>query len=248
MLLCTRFSLSRYRTSLYTGQLLTSLSTSSKPSRHLILSGTRLVSNSSIENSKVEHSQFLANASSNSQWKNDSIPGNGTTDAEEDELEGIGQDVGQSIVVCTQTAQSDYESSGKILPTTSHLFKLILPLGLEGKKDGSPIPTVILLHPSQPLSHVSRLILASLPRQSAGGSPSISFRSNPSSAQYARQFEWSDSTDIGDFIRDAARSAKFNIHIKPESQNNGEEKVISVRVPTFADRTRFIRKQVSQSW
>lgn len=152
-----------------------------------------------------------------------------------------------------------YIHAGKLLPTTSHLFKLILPLGRKGKDD-SPIPTVFLLHPSQPLSHVGRLILSSIPRTTEKG-PSVSFRSNPSeSSQYARQFEWSDSTDIGEFIRDAARAAKFTIHIIPDStitanidgetrtetrsRNQDEELVISIRVPTFADRTRYIRRRL----
>lgn len=65
---------------------------------------------------------------------------------------------------------------GKLSPTSSHLFKLIIPLppslhsaiGMH-TEDSSPNPspkmidTAFLLHPSQPLSHVSRLILGSLP-------------------------------------------------------------------------------------
>ncbi|KAJ3888654.1 hypothetical protein GG344DRAFT_26835, partial [Lentinula edodes] len=103
----------------------------------------RSISSASLENSKVEHSQFLANASTHSNWK-DAVPGNGTTDTEDDELSDI------------------EEGIGKLLPTTSHLFKLILPLGRKGPND-LPIPIVLLLHPSQPLSHTGRLILASLP-------------------------------------------------------------------------------------
>ncbi|KIK68297.1 hypothetical protein GYMLUDRAFT_711824 [Collybiopsis luxurians FD-317 M1] len=158
--------------------------------------------------------------------KGDSIPG--TTDAEEDEISGIEEGV------------------GKILPTSSHLFKLILPLSRKSP-DGSPIPIVLLLHPSQPLSHVGRLILASLPRHSGEG-PSVSFRIN---ASLSRQLEWSDSTDIGDFIRNAARATEFKIHIIPDpndsdskTRHEGAEKVISVRVPTFADRTRFLRRRL----
>ncbi|KAJ3888650.1 hypothetical protein GG344DRAFT_79535 [Lentinula edodes] len=65
-----------------------------------------------------------------------------------------------------------------------------------------------------------------------------------SSPQDSRQFEWSDSTDIGDFIRDAARAAEFSIHITPDASNGGQEQVITVRVPTFADRTRFLRRRL----
>lgn len=66
--------------------------------------------------------------------------------------------------------------TGKLSSTSSHLFKLIVPLppslhtalGIRSSpSQPSPLPKVIdtafLLHPSQPLSHVSRLILGSLP-------------------------------------------------------------------------------------
>ncbi|KAJ3995319.1 hypothetical protein F5050DRAFT_1573813 [Lentinula boryana] len=187
--------------------------------------GTRPISNGSLENSKVEHSQFLANASTHSKWR-DATPGNGTSDTEDDELGGVEEGV------------------GKLLPTTSHLFKLILPLGRKGPNN-SVIPTVLLLHPSQPLSHTSRLILASLPRRSETAI-SVSFRS--SSPHHHRELEWSDSTDIGDFIRDAARASEFSIHFIPESDtaegSKEDEQTISVRVPTFADRTRFLRRRL----
>ncbi|KAJ3864254.1 hypothetical protein EV359DRAFT_41432 [Lentinula novae-zelandiae] len=211
--LCASVKPTRY--SLFTSSLRTTLN----------VKATRPISSASLENSKVEHSQFLANASTHSNWK-DAVPGNGTTDTEDDELSDI------------------EEGIGKLLPTTSHLFKLILPLGRKGPND-SPIPIVLLLHPSQPLSHTGRLILASLPRISENG-PSISFRSTPStsSQQDSRQFEWSDSTDIGDFIRDAARAAEFSIHITPDASDGQQEQVITVRVPTFADRTRFLRRRL----
>lgn len=66
--------------------------------------------------------------------------------------------------------------TGKLSSTSSHLFKLIVPLppslhaalGIRSSpSETSPplkvIDTAFLLHPSQPLSHVSRLILGSLP-------------------------------------------------------------------------------------
>lgn len=160
---------------------------------------------------------------------------------------------------------------GKLSPTSSHLFKLILPLGRlslptnrrsepypKDSKAKRPPPTVILLHPSQPLSHVSRLILASL----APATPTISFRSISPRGQV---FQWSDSTDVGDFIRDAARAAKFSIcishdppsqvhpssdsnkHIIADEKDEGktEDTIIDVEVPTFADRTRFLRRRLA---
>lgn len=63
-------------------------------------------------------------------------------------------------------------TSGRLSPTNSHLFKLVLPLPLSltakstdrGKEEKKEIrPTAFLLHPSQPLSHLSRLIAGSLP-------------------------------------------------------------------------------------
>ena len=66
----------------------------------------------------------------------------------------------------TQSPSAGLETShkweGKLSPTTSHLFKLILPLP---KSNADPQPTAFLLHPSQPLSHLSRLIAGSLPPQ-----------------------------------------------------------------------------------
>ncbi|KAJ7734742.1 hypothetical protein DFH07DRAFT_844425 [Mycena maculata] len=186
-------------------------------------------------NTDVSHSEFLAGSGSSSSWKdnrrNNLDGGSGATVDELDNLKA---------------------GRGKLSPTASHLFKLILPLGMlkfedkhivtRGKAPKRTPPTVILLHPSQPLSHVSRLILASL----APATPNISFRSASSSG---RQFQWSDSTDVGDFIRDAARSAKFSICIGYDpvsSTNTGDasEVMFEVEVPTVADRTRFLRRRL----
>ncbi|KAJ7644660.1 hypothetical protein FB45DRAFT_898414 [Roridomyces roridus] len=132
----------------------------------------------------VAHADFLANSKPNSRWK-------------ESEDEAVGE-------------------HGKLLPTSSHLFKLILPLQLlkfeEHAVKKLPLgesqapPTVMLLHPSQPLSHVARLVLASV----APATPTISFRSHGRK----QEAQWSDSTDVGDFIRDAAaRAGKFSLCI-----------------------------------
>lgn len=52
---------------------------------------------------------------------------------------------------------------GKLDPTNnSHLFKLILPLPLSLSRPTERTQTAFLLHPSQPLSHLSRLIVGSL--------------------------------------------------------------------------------------
>ncbi|KAJ7814877.1 hypothetical protein B0H14DRAFT_2849074, partial [Mycena olivaceomarginata] len=189
----------------------------------------------STDNTDVRHSEFLADAGSGSPWKESQ--GQSLNGAAVDELDKL------------------TTGKGKLSPTASHLFKLILPLGMlklnqdkrtvsKGKattrKRTSP-PTVILLHPSQPLSHVSRLILASV----APATPTISFRSAPASGQ---PFQWSDSTDVGDFVRDAARHAKFSICIAyDDSETNnagGSEVILEVEVPTVADRTRFLRRRL----
>lgn len=79
--------------------------------------------------------------------------------------------------------------------------------------------------------------------------------------------QWSDSTDVGDFIRDAAKAATFSIRIiyaeptgahddpsTAKSTQDAEmtdpsddppyEAVIRVRVPTFKDRTRFLTRRL----
>ncbi|KAJ7672472.1 hypothetical protein DFH06DRAFT_1176357 [Mycena polygramma] len=187
-------------------------------------------------NTDVSHSQFLANASSSSSWKESR--GNsldGGTGATVDEFDNLAA------------------GKGKLSPTASHLFKMILPLGMlvfdqdkhtvsKGEAQKRTPPTVILLHPSQPLSHVSRLILASL----APATPNISFRSSSASGQ---PFQWSDSTDVGDFIRDAARHAKFSICIGYDPAPNTKsadvsEVTLDVEVPTVADRTRFLHRRL----
>ena len=137
--------------------------------------------------------------------------------------------------------------TGKLSPTSSHLFKLILPLGHlrphdpASAKPKPPPPTVFLLHPSQPLSHVARLILAQL----APATPSISFQST---TPRGRTLQWADSTDVGDFIRDAARATEFALCVGesstgPDDQPEGLRGTIRVEVPSFADRTRFLRRR-----
>lgn len=92
---------------------------------------------------------------------------------------------------------------------------------------------MFLLHPSQPLSHVGRLIAASLAPETA----SIFFRST---SARGRQLQWSDSTDVGDFIRNAARATEFEIVV----DSNDGHRSLEVEVPTFADRTRFLRRRM----
>lgn len=126
--------------------------------------------------------------------------------------------------------------TGKLSPTTSHLFKLIIPIdrlrGKNGNSNEGP-PTVFLLHPSQPLSHIGRLVAASL----APATPNITFRST---SPKGIDLQWSDSTDLGDFIRDAARAREFQLYLRDGKQ----QQVLPIEVPTFADRTRFLRRRL----
>ncbi|KDQ60287.1 hypothetical protein JAAARDRAFT_67856 [Jaapia argillacea MUCL 33604] len=209
----------------------------------LLLFKRPLTTAQETENTNASHSRFLAEASPQSRWKE------GAGEVGKGGMEPTGEDFD------TLT-----EGKGKLSPTSSHLFKLILPLGLftsrnEPKSVANaskiPPPTVFLLHPSQPLSHVSRLILASL----SPAEPSISFRSP--SHRGDRHFQWSSSTDLGDFIRDAAQTHEFEICISnspgavsgfqqksSSGEHDGAETIIQVEVPTFADRTRFLRRRL----
>lgn len=95
----------------------------------------------------ISHSSFISSASPSSDFNPLQTPSAGTT------------------------AATPWQ--GYLSPTNSHLLKLILPLpasksnfewNTDPSKSGTnPQPTAFLLHPSQPLSHLSRLIAGSLP-------------------------------------------------------------------------------------
>ncbi|KAI0672027.1 hypothetical protein C8Q78DRAFT_971623 [Trametes maxima] len=184
-----------------------------------------------VENTNVSHSRFLAEASHKEKWKDgtaEKTPGNG-----------------KDTQIVNEDFDSIVEGKGKLSPTASHLFKLILPLqnqrgSGEGEPAKSPPPTVFLLHPSQPLSHVSKLILASL----TPDTPAISFRSV---TPRGYPIQWSDSTDVADFIRDAARTREFTVRIDGPGTAGGPgaHTEIPVEVPSFADRTRFLRRRLA---
>lgn len=56
-----------------------------------------------------------------------------------------------------------------------------------------------------------------------------------------RFVRWSSSTEIGDFIRDAARGKEFAVEIEGASQN------IHVGVPSFNDRTHYLRMRLRKT-
>jgi calcium uniporter protein, mitochondrial len=62
--------------------------------------------------------------------------------------------------------------------------------------------------------------------------------SKPGETKFVR---WSSSTDIGDFIRDAARGKEFAVEIE------GASKGIRIGVPSFNDRTHYLRLRLRKS-
>lgn len=53
--------------------------------------------------------------------------------------------------------------------------------------------------------------------------------------------KWSASTEIGDFIRDAARAKEFEVEIE------GRPEVIKIAVPSFNDRTFYLRQRLRRT-
>ncbi|CUA67595.1 Calcium uniporter protein 5, mitochondrial [Rhizoctonia solani] len=175
------------------------------------------------ENLYAGHSRFIAEAERGEKWAE------GVGNARKGGEEGTGEEV-----------EDIPEGKGRLSPTSSHLFKLIIPVPTAKTK--APPLTVFLLHPSQPLSHVSRLILASLPPDTSP-TTSITFQSIPHQPK-SREIQWSDSTDIGDFVKEAAQNREFAITISPDPTKAKDEVRIHVLVPSFRDRTRFLRHRL----
>lgn len=63
----------------------------------------------------------------------------------------------------------------------------------------------------------------------------------PEADEDVKFVRWSSSTEIGDFIRDAARGREFAVEIE------GAEKEIRVGVPSFNDRTHYLRVRLRKS-
>lgn len=135
---------------------------------------------------------------------------------------------------------------------------------IEDKCSDTPARSVVfLLHPGQPLSYIANLVRAEYPEQESGlsdvrahsahdtgtkghgderrrdlrrshssadptGSPAITFHTC-----VEKDKRWSPSTGIGDFLREAARLGSFTICIGTRA--------VPVKVPSFEDRTRFLR-------
>jgi hypothetical protein len=75
-----------------------------------------------------------------------------------------------------------------------------------------------------------------------GGVETYSGLGHESAQQKRKKFvRWSSSTEIGDFIRDAARGKEFCVEIE------GARKEILVGVPSFNDRTHYLRVRLRKT-
>ncbi|CDZ96913.1 Coiled-coil domain containing protein 109, C-terminal [Phaffia rhodozyma] len=100
---------------------------------------------------------------------------------------------------------------------------------------------------AEPLSYLGRLIAAELPDGQVGRVEFKGFGTNS-------QVRWSDSTDIGDFIKQAAHVRSFTISLYPSSVSSanseafkeGPINTLEVSVPTFQDRTVYLRERLRQ--
>ncbi|KAH8168405.1 mitochondrial calcium uniporter domain-containing protein [Sarocladium implicatum] len=127
-------------------------------------------------------------------------------------------------------------------------------------------PLALLVHPQQPLSYLERLIQAEIPPVKVGHReklPDVIFRAEAdleetpdkqrpkdNVASYSglgregpqkketNWVRWSSSTEVGDFIRDAARGREFAISIE------GHPYELRVAVPSFKDRTYYMRMRL----
>ncbi|KAG9256567.1 uncharacterized protein F5Z01DRAFT_617649 [Emericellopsis atlantica] len=128
-------------------------------------------------------------------------------------------------------------------------------------------PLALLVHPQQPLSYLERLIQAEIPPLQVKGHeklPGIVFRAEADreesrdkkgpadnvasysglgheaekSNEEKNWVRWSGSTEVGDFIRDAARGREFAIDIE------GHDGELRVAVPSFKDRTYYMRMRL----
>lgn len=82
-------------------------------------------------------------------------------------------------------------------------------------------------------------------------SPSPASSSEEKKKKFVR---WSSSTEIGDFIRDAARGAEFSVEIEGEVEGEGNgggggggSEEIRVGVPSFNDRTHYLRMRLRKT-
>lgn len=154
-----------------------------------------------------------------------------------------------------------------ILPMPFHPKQEHINVPVENQKGETVEPLALLVHPQQPLSYLERLIQAEIPPlryNDRDKLPDIVFRAEADQEEYHHHKDrrdtnvasysglghegpdkkhttwvrWSGSTEVGDFIRDAARGTEFAIDIE------GHGKELRVAVPSFKDRTYYMRMQL----
>ncbi|KAJ6786245.1 hypothetical protein PWT90_04917 [Aphanocladium album] len=137
---------------------------------------------------------------------------------------------------------------------------------IEENKQSTP-PLALLIHPHQPLSYLERLIQAELPPiqlEKKEKTPDVDFWAEVDKEAVPEQtgakatnvasssglghegpthknkswVRWSASTEVGDFIRDAARGKEFAVDIEGVSEK------LHVAVPSFKDRTHYMRMRL----
>lgn len=120
------------------------------------------------------------------------------------------------------------------------------------KKNTAPHSAVFLLHPGQPLGYIADLIRAEGTQANARKHieaeqchserklKPITPEELPIIFHTSMRHDqrWSSATGIGDFLREAARMGSFTITIGPRN--------VRVNVPTFEERTRFLRAALHQ--
>ncbi|KAI5454886.1 hypothetical protein NCC49_002164 [Naganishia albida] len=134
----------------------------------------------------VQHAEFVAQAKAKSRFEADKGKSQGNPEGKlaggeglstsRQAVKGFASAMQNGECASSQSGAHSGTYTGRLSSTSSHLFKLIVPLppslhaalGIQGSDSASCPPskvvdTAFLLHPSQPLSHVSRLILGSLP-------------------------------------------------------------------------------------
>lgn len=168
-----------------------------------------------------------------------------------------------------------HRGEGAIMAVQSGLFKLLLPLpdvpvsslakrlapSSVQNDDGSinrenDNGVLFLLHPKQPISMIATLIQSEISSKENQAPLEVTFHGanepvpSSSSNQKAKPTtpQWAQSTELGDFVQEAAKDRQFVIAIRQPLSNNDtkddEAKLIKVRVPSFEERTLYLRRRL----
>lgn len=108
---------------------------------------------------------------------------------------------------------------------------------------------MFLIHPKQPLSHLAQ----ELAIEAAASNPhthsqdyNVTFHGrfkdpDRPDEQTVLSKRWALSTEVGEFVKDAIRDSMFTIVLKRDAKEDVE---LPVRVPTFEQRTHYLRLQL----